>query len=200
LEILLRADSRRLIAMANLYIALLHYPVYNKEGRVVVTSVTNMDVHDIARTARTYSVKGYYIVTPVEKQRDLVISIIDHWRKGYGAVYNPRRKEAFETVSVGETLDSVVQEISEREGQSPRIVATSADSRGPSLGFEELRDKLRTGNEPYIILFGTGWGMGQDVIARADFLLEPIRGCGDYNHLPVRSAVAITLDRLAGTR
>lgn len=198
MESLLRADSRRLIAMANLYIALLHYPVYNKEGRIVVTSVTNMDIHDIARTARTYGVKGYYIVTPIEKQRDLVIDIINHWRKGYGAVYNPRRKEAFETVSVGEDLDGVIKEISEQEGQQPRIVATSADPRGSCLCFGELRDNLRTGKEPYLVLFGTGWGMGRDIIARADFLLEPIRGPGDYNHLPVRSAVAITLDRLAG--
>ncbi len=34
----------------------------------------------------------------------------------------------------------------------------------------------------------------------ADFFLEPIKGPSDYNHLSVRSAVAIVLDRLLGER
>jgi hypothetical protein len=33
---------------------------------------------------------------------------------------------------------------------------------------------------------------------QADYILEPIYGPGEYNHLSVRSAVAIILDRLLG--
>jgi len=102
--------------MAKLYIALLHYPVCNKEGRVVTTSVTNMDIHDISRTARTYGVKRFYIVTPIAKQRELVEKILDHWREGYGASFNPLRKEAFEIVEVKESLEAVIGDLSEREG------------------------------------------------------------------------------------
>jgi hypothetical protein len=39
--------------MADLYLALLHYPVYDKDHKIVTTSITNMDIHDIARSART---------------------------------------------------------------------------------------------------------------------------------------------------
>jgi len=35
--------------MADLYAALLHHPVYDKNGAVVTTAVTNMDVHDFGR-------------------------------------------------------------------------------------------------------------------------------------------------------
>ena len=54
-----------------LYIVLLHYPVYNREGRIVTTSIANMDIHDIARLAKTYAAKGFYIVNPIQEQRNL---------------------------------------------------------------------------------------------------------------------------------
>ncbi len=52
-----------------------------------------------------------------------------------------------------------------------------------------------------LLIFGTGWGLAPAVVAEADALLEPIRSAvGDYNHLSVRSACAIALDRLCGAR
>ncbi|MCK4534238.1 MAG: RNA methyltransferase, partial [Syntrophobacterales bacterium] len=63
----------------NLYIALLHYPVYNKRGDIVTTAVTNMDIHDISRSARTYGVKRFYIITPIEQQQVFVERILHHW-------------------------------------------------------------------------------------------------------------------------
>lgn len=184
--------------MVHLYIALLHYPVCNREGRVVTTSVTNLDIHDISRTARTYGVKRFYIVTPVVKQRDLVGKILDHWRKGYGASYNPLRKKAFEIVDVKENLDAVIEDVSGREEGRTKIVMTSAGSGGTRLGFNEFRERLKDGRDAYLIVFGTGWGIAEEIMARADFLLESVRGEGAYNHLPVRAAVAVVLDRLAG--
>ena len=164
----------------------------------MTTSVTNMDIHDISRTARTYGVKRFYIVTPVMKQRELVEKILDHWRKGYGASYNPLRKEAFEIVDIRESLDAVIEDVSGREKRRMRVVVTSAEPRGACLKFDEFRDKLREGSDSYLIVFGTGWGIAEEIMTRADFLLESIRGQGAYNHLPVRAAVAVALDRLAG--
>ncbi len=181
-------------------IALLHYPVYNKEGKVVTTAVTNLDIHDIARTARTYGVHGFYIVTPIRKQREMVMSILDHWRKGYGASYNPSRKEAFESVEVRKSLEEVIGEISAREGGRARVVVTGAALEGRVIPFADLSARLRNEGNPYLIVFGTGWGIAEEVIGKADFLLEPIRGPVLYNHLPVRAAVAVTLDRLVGLR
>ena len=50
--------------MADIYLALIHYPVYDRDHKVVTTSITNMDIHDIARSARTYGVKRFFVVTP----------------------------------------------------------------------------------------------------------------------------------------
>ena len=53
---------------------------------------------------------------------------------------------------------------------------------------------------PTLLLFGTGWGLADSILDRVDHCLAPIRGGSDYNHLSVRSAAAITLDRLFGDR
>ena len=55
---------------ANVSVALLHYPVYDKNRQVVATAVTNLDLHDIARAAKTFGLFRYYVVTPVPEQRD----------------------------------------------------------------------------------------------------------------------------------
>ena len=82
--------------MAPVYIGLIHYPIYNKHMEVVTTALTNYDLHDIARTAKTYDVKRYFIVHPVEAQREMANRIMNHWKTGGGVKYNVNRKEAFE--------------------------------------------------------------------------------------------------------
>lgn len=183
------------------YLALLHYPVMNKHGQVVTTAVANMDIHDIARAARTYDIAHYYIVTPVAAQRDLVRTVLGHWQQGYGATYNPSRREAFNRVAIGETLEDILHQIEERSGFSPRIVVTGAALDKNLISCRDLQIMLAEGRQPYLLVFGTGWGLAESVIARADYCLAPVRGAaGDYNHLAVRSAVAIVLDRLYGCR
>ena len=49
-----------------------------------------------------------------------------------------------------------------------------------------------------LVLFGTAWGLDSGVMHRADFVLDPIEGNMGYNHLSVRAASAIILDRLLG--
>jgi len=180
----------------NLYIALLHYPVYNKRGDIVTTAVTNMDIHDISRAARTYGVKRFYIITPIEQQKLFVERILHHWQKGYGITYNPSRKEAFDIVRVADTLDDAIAALSRKTGERVNVVVTSASPRENSLTCEELREKIAKSSELFLILFGTGWGIAEEVIEKVDFTVEPIQGNSDYNHLSVRSAVAVTLDRL----
>lgn len=185
----------------NLHIALLHYPAYNKRGEVVATAVANMDIHDIARTARTYEISKYYIVTPIESQRLFVERILAHWRPGgVAGNYNPDRSEALETVFIKETLDQVIADIRFRRGRGVKIVATGAnlaDNLTSCTGMKRLVDE---GKDDYLVLFGTGWGMAQEVIDAADYRLEPISGAGQYNHLAVRCAAAIIVDRLCHGR
>src|SRR5947207_9050904 len=111
--------------MADIYLALLHYPVYDKGHKVVTTSITNMDIHDIARSARTYGVKRYFVVTPVRTLRALSEKILDHWEHGYGSVYNKTRKDALSLVALTDDLDGVIKEIVYETGETPCVVVTS---------------------------------------------------------------------------
>jgi hypothetical protein len=179
----------------SVYLALLHYPVYNKRKEIVTTCITGFDLHDIARTALTYGVKKYYVVNPLPAQREFANRIFEFWMDEESLEFNWTRAEAFKLISIKADLDEVIEEIKEMESVRPKIIATSAKPRG-NLSFESLKLEIRSSNLPYLILFGTGWGLAEEVFSKADDVLEPILGTGDYNHLSVRSAVAIILDRL----
>ena len=184
--------------MAPLYLALLHFPVYDKNGQVVTTAVTNMDIHDIARVGRTYGLRRFYVVTPVQALRELAARIIAHWETGYGATYNRTRKEALEIVALTEDLERTIVDVEHNAGTAPLLLATSARTRRPTLTYPALRRMLREGERPLLLLFGTGWGLTEEVIGRADHRLPAITGMGTYNHLSVRAAAAIILDRICG--
>jgi hypothetical protein len=177
------------------HVILLHHPILNKNGEVVTTAVTNLDIHDISRASKTYGLTSYHIVTPIFLQRKLVNKIIGHWKDGWGATHNPNRAEAFLMTNVDETLEDAIQSITEVEGEPPLIVATSArDMEGNSFSYKELRES----EKPIVLIFGTGWGIAPEGEKSVDGFLPPIKGPVDYNHLSVRSAVSITLDRFLG--
>jgi len=181
-----------------LYIALLHYPVYNKAGKIVTTAIANMDIHDIARVAKTYDIKGFYIINPIEEQRKLAEVIVSHWRDGYGADYNKFRKMSFELIYIKENLKCVIDDIADKTGLNPKTIVTGANLGGDVLKFTEFRKILQINDVPRLLVFGTGSGIADEVVNSADYRLEPIKGICGYNHLAVRSAVAIILDRVVG--
>jgi hypothetical protein len=186
--------------MANLYVALIHAPVYNKNMEVVTTSITNLDIHDIARAAATYGVRRYYLVHPAPAQQDLARRIMGFWREGAGAEYNANRYEALSAVRLTATLTEALADIQELE-PGRRIFAVGTDARlyPQTLPYAALRERLEQENDTaYLLLFGTGWGMLREDMERLDHILPPICGPADYNHLSVRSAVSIILDRLRG--
>ena len=185
------------VTQADLHVVLVHHPVRNKTGETICSAVTNLDIHDIARTSRTFGVKGYYIVTTLEDQTVLTEKIVAHWTTGRGGELNPARKEALELVKIRGSLEDVVAEIRNESGQSPCVVATSARRCADALSWQAGRECLMEGR-PMVLIFGTAWGVTDDVIASADHVLEPVDGGTHYNHLPVRAAVAIILDRLLG--
>ncbi len=181
----------------NVYIGLLHHPIYNKRMEVISTSVTNLDIHDIARISCTYGIRRYYVIHPLESQRNLVSDILDYWQAGYGAQYNADRKTALERVALIAGLEDTINEIAEENGVQPVLVTTDARVYPNTIGYRDLREKLREGR-PHLILFGTGWGIEKETMMKSDYILEPVYGPGEYNHLSVRSAVAIIMDRLLG--
>ena len=185
------------MATLNLRIALVHYPVTNKNGEIIASAVTNLDLHDMARSARTYGISGFYVITPLEDQKMLAAKLVEHWIRGGGARYNPKRREAMERVHIRDNLEEVVTEIEQVEGRRPKTIVTCARPQEGSVTFRELRGTL-SGGAPGLLMFGTGWGLAPDCMAGADIILDPVRGVGPYNHLSVRSAAAIILDRLCG--
>ena len=183
----------------SVHVALIHYPVYNRHGQVIVSAVTNLDIHDIARAARTYGVSRFYVVTPLEDQRKLVQRLLSHWLEGHGARAHPERKMALELVTPVASLTEVVAAIAHEEGRQPELLATGATAAVPTLSYGEARERIQQGR-PILILFGTGWGLSSEVLSLATYQLDPIHGTSGYNHLSVRGAAAIILDRLLGRR
>ncbi len=186
------------MACNNLAIALVHFPVYNKHHEVITSALTNLDQHDIARSSRTFGLERFYIVTPSGEQRKLAERISGHWQQGWGADYNPDRRLALDIVRVTPTVASAATDFQRGFSKPVKIAVTSAVHRAGSLALVTFRKLLQETDQPYLLLLGTGWGLTEECFATADLILEPIAGNGIYNHLSVRSAAAIMLDRLRG--
>lgn len=178
-------------------IALVHHPVLDRAGEIVTTAITNLDVHDMSRSARAYGCRHLFVVHPVSAQRELVGRIRDHWVHGSGKRRIPDRAAALELVQTVPSLDDVYRELGGRA--CVEVWATAAQTRGvQATTFAEARELPVA--KHLLLLFGTGWGLPTEVLESADRLLEPIEsGRGDgWNHLSVRAACAIVLDRVLG--
>lgn len=182
-----------------LSIALLHYPVLNKTGEIIGSAVTNLDLHDISRAARTYGVSDFFVATPYKDQRVLIDEIVGHWQNGHGAAANPARKEALAIVRPVTDFNEIVETLSNRNGTKPLVIATSARPQSKEIGFAALRHRMASEKSSVLLIFGTAHGLAPEIIEKADGVLPPIGAQSDYNHLSVRSAVSIILDRLVDT-
>ena len=183
----------------DLNIALLHEHMVDKRGELVTTSLTMIDAHDIARSARTFGATCTYIAHPSPVLRQLARTLKSHWSEGHGASYNPDRKDAVARLDIAASFEEIIHKIDQRTGMLPVLVATSARPGPDRVGYEDFREQIKDGR-PYLIMLGTGHGMSQQLLDRADLFLGPVNGPGDYNHLSVRSACAIMLDRIRGER
>ena len=187
-----------MVRKGKVYIALLHYPMYNKRMDIITTSVTNLDLHDISRVARTYNVEGFFIVHPSPSQHRLTREIVSYWQEGYGGSYNPDRKEAFSRLRTVNNIEEVIAAIKAETGLQPVTIATDARNCPQSVSYQQMKNEIFNSDQVFLILFGTGWGIEKSLIESCTYLLEPIQGDASYNHLSVRSAVSIIIDRLLG--
>lgn len=181
-------------------IALVHFPIMDGQKDVVATNITNFDIHDIARAATVYAVEKYYLIHPVQEQLMFVERVLDHWKVGTGAKFNPMRKTALNPVRTALNLD---QALKDWGAENPLVLCTHARSVSgcQNYSFKEVREILKSADRPVFIIFGTGYGLTEDFMRAQGGLLESIKGSGpqDYRHLSVRSAVSIILDRLMGS-
>jgi hypothetical protein len=178
-------------------VALIHHPVVDKNGQTIAAAVTGLDLHDISRAAKTYGVGAFYVVTPLEDQQELVRRIVGHWVDGAGARYNPDRRRALEMIRLKPSFEAVLEELEQGGAPRPKVVVTSARMGNNDMDYASLR-ALVSDNTPVVLLFGTAWGMADTLLEAADYRLAAICGGSTYNHLSVRSAVSIILDRLLG--
>ena len=184
--------------MADLFVALIHHPVLNRNGRIVTSAITSLDLHDIARSAHTYGVRAMYVVHPVAEQRAFALRVLDHWRLGYGRLYDSRRREALDLVEVVEDLEAALKAAEVLAKAFPLLVYTSASASG-GASYRELRSKVENiEGPPIMLMFGTGFGLAPAMRERADVVLDAVCGPAEYNHLSVRAAASVILDRLAG--
>ena len=177
-----------------LSVALVHHPVLDARGEVGTSTLTTIDVHDLSRSARTYGCEALYIVHPIEAQRALADRIIDHWTHGSSAKRIPDRKDALAVVRVVESLSSAAR----AAGAGAELWVTAARDLAASTSWADARAALDRDGPPVVLVFGTSWGLAGSVLDDAALRLAPIRGPGGWNHLSVRAACAIALDRLRG--
>jgi tRNA (guanine37-N1)-methyltransferase len=182
------------------YVLESHHPVLDRNGRESATAVTGLDLHDIARACRTYGVRKFIVVTPMASQRKLISEVAAHWTAGYGAEFNPDRADAMRGIKTASSVSRALDWINEKERRAPFVIATTARARAGSLSWLTLKDMALRVARPVVLMFGTGSGLCEETLATADAVMSPISGGQEYNHLSVRSAVSITLDRFFGFR
>jgi hypothetical protein len=181
-----------------LYLAVVHYPVYNKYHEIVTTSIVIHDIHDIARAGKTYGASAMYEVEPLPQEQQIARRIAQFWNEGFGHEYNPNRAESLSLLRVVTHFEEAVADIQRVEGEKPVLIATSARRFPNSTGYPAMGDRIRAAEHPYLLVFGTGFGLADEIMAQMDYVLDPIWGPTEFNHLSVRSAAAIILDRLLG--
>ncbi len=178
-------------------VALVHYPVSAKNGSEMISSITTLDVHDIARLGKTYGAQRAYIVTPVVDQQLLAKRMVEHWlEEDTLKRLDNRRSAAVEILNIAGSIDEMLADARKR-CKKVKLLATTAAQTPSSLSPADWR-MMAVDGEEWIIMFGTAYGLGKSLLERADGILAPIDGDGEFNHLPVRGASAIILDRLLG--
>lgn len=178
-----------------IWLALVHYPVYDKSRRVVHTSITNLDIHDFSRLAKSYGLGGVFLVSPVKEQEKLVGRILSHWQEGHGNSWNPDRAEALSVIEIAADLAAAAEQIERQCGEAPDWLATSARFL-PGEGMAPSEILERAGIKPQLIIFGTGHGLAESVVEACDGRIAAILPGDGYNHLSVRAAAAILVDRI----
>jgi tRNA (guanine37-N1)-methyltransferase len=195
-----KADAKSFPPLrARTHLALVHHPVVDRAGAIITTALTNFDIHDLARSSMTFGLAGYHIVTPITSQREKAQHIAEAWIKDEQGEHRAR---ALRLVRAADSIDDVIKALTEEHGRPPLVVATSAKPTSfPGAArrtSSELLAEATLDPSPLLILLGTGWGLADHLIPSVSRILAPIEGASDWNHLSVRSAGAVILDRLFG--
>jgi tRNA (guanine37-N1)-methyltransferase len=179
----------------NLYLCLVHYPVLLKTKNPGASSLTNLDIHDIARISCCYGLGGLYVSTPLSDQAQILGEVLRYWTRGAGAISNPDRARALALVRHVPEIADAVAAVEERAGQRPLVLGSSAEWRKPPVYAPKMaREALASG--PVLLLLGTSHGLAPEALAACDGQLRPLRFLDEYRRFSVRAAAAIYVDRI----
>lgn len=181
------------------YLAVMHTQIVLKGGQIGESSIASLDIHDVARSCATYGIEQFFIVSPLKDQRSILDTFLGFWRSQEGMEYNQSRFKSMQIVEPISSLTDVIEAIRAKEGKEPLIIATSAKQHNnvPAIDYH-CQSMIWDYDRPILFIFGTGQGLADVVLDRCDYLLLPIYGLSSYNHLSVRAAVSIILDRWLG--
>lgn len=184
----------------NHYCVLLHNDVIMPNGLSGESIVTSIDIHDIARSATTYGICQYFIVTRLESQKKLIENFLTFWHQDEVKKINQSRAFALDKVFIKSEIEEVITSITEKEGIAPITIVTSSRRNVPHKAMISFHDqnKIWEKNRPIVFILGTAHGINEKIINNFDYKLVPIEGLEDFNFLSVRSAAAIIFDRWLG--
>lgn len=172
-----------------LRVALVHHPVLNRNGEEIASVVDEFDVFDGGRLALTYGIPTLYVVNPVPAQRDKTQRVIAHAQ----SEARDAERGRMEALRWCASLQDAIADAS--TPTRPWVVATSAVPREPAASFVDVRERLCGGGDVLLVI-GKAWGLAPAVFEQCDAQLQPIDAGTGFNHLSVRSAMAILIDRL----
>jgi tRNA (guanine37-N1)-methyltransferase len=182
------------------YIAIMHTDVKLKVEGVGNTSIASLDIHDAARASITYGIKNLFIVSPLQDQQEILRTFLKFWGSEIGKKYNESRQQAVSCVRPVFSFQEMIETINKQENmKAPIIITTSAQNikYGKQIDFYS-QGEVWQHDRPVLFLFGTGQGLSEKILEKSDYSLLPISGLTEYNHLSVRSAISIVLDRWLG--
>lgn len=185
-----------MIKSSDIHLVLRHDHVLGREGQEIHANVTQVDLHDFSRLAMTYDLAGFHAVTEISSQHRICGEILDYWREGAGKTYNPDRVAALDKLHIHAHFDDCLKTIASQSAKAPFLLATSAKPHHKNIDFQSLPSIIESSGRPLVVLFGTAWGLSAEQMNRCDGTLPPICGQHGYNHLSVRCAAAIIVDRL----
>lgn len=175
----------------SLSVAIVHHPCINRLGQEICSTISEHDVFDASRLSLTYNV-NIYVVNPKPAQRELCMRLLSH---GTDSNTRASARGLFTKTSYAADLETVIQQLTTEHGAAPFVVATSAKSSNGDVSFASVREHMQQGRH-LLLLVGKAWGLSSSVLDAADARLTPIDSGSGYNHLSVRSALAILIDRL----
>jgi len=126
----------------------------DRHGKEVTTAVTNLDIHDIARSCKTYGIARYYIVNPEAEQEKMVKTILEHWKQEVSRVHHPSRAQALDLVHFARTFEEAYNDASLETAAGGCPFVVMPDARDLSKYFpnfdeiwtyESLRERMESG-------------------------------------------------------